>query len=125
MVYLQRYSAAAWLVPHEAAAVSVHSVYIIQIRTSLQCHFVQSHIHRVYVCVAVTCQLHLGRFFTLADFLRVLLCGNESGTLTTELSLHMASFSKFYRKHTVKQGSGLKGNFFFVFCEYRILYSFQ
>ena len=34
------------------------SVYTIQPCTSLQCHFIQSHIGRVYVCLAVTCHLH-------------------------------------------------------------------
>ena len=33
------------------------SVYTIQPCTSLQCHFIQSHIDRVYVCLAVTCHL--------------------------------------------------------------------
>ena len=34
------------------------SVYTIQPCTSLQCHFIQSHIGRVYVYLAVTCHLH-------------------------------------------------------------------
>ena len=34
------------------------SVYTIQPCTRLQCHFIQSHIGRVYVCLAVTCHLH-------------------------------------------------------------------
>ena len=34
------------------------SVYTIQPCTSLQCHFIQRHIGRVYVCLAVTCHLH-------------------------------------------------------------------
>ena len=41
--------------------VSLHSkrsVYTIQPCTRLQCHFIQSHIGRVYVCLAVTCHLH-------------------------------------------------------------------
>ena len=33
------------------------SVYTIQPCTRLQCHFIQSHIGRVYVCLAVTCHL--------------------------------------------------------------------
>ena len=37
---------------------SANSVYTIQPYTSLQCHFIQSHIGRVYVCLAVTCHLH-------------------------------------------------------------------
>ena len=34
------------------------SVYTIQPCTRLQCHFIQSHIGRVYACLAVTCNLH-------------------------------------------------------------------
>ena len=37
---------------------SASSVYTIQACTRLQCHFIQSHIGRVYVCLAVTCHLH-------------------------------------------------------------------
>ena len=33
------------------------SVYTIKPYTSLQCHFIQGHIGRVYVCLAVTCHL--------------------------------------------------------------------
>ena len=35
-----------------------NSVYTIQPCTSLQCHFTESHIGRVYACLAVTCHLH-------------------------------------------------------------------
>ena len=41
-----------WLVPHEAAAYSLCSVYTIQPCT------MQSHIHKVHACLAVTCHLH-------------------------------------------------------------------
>ena len=34
------------------------SVYTIQPCTRLQCHFIQSHIGRMYSCLAVTCHLH-------------------------------------------------------------------
>ena len=37
------------------------SVYIIQPYTNLQCHFTESHIRRVCVCLAVTCHLHFWR----------------------------------------------------------------
>ena len=40
------------------AAISVQTVYIIQPCTRLQCHFIQNHMGRVYVCLAVTCHLH-------------------------------------------------------------------
>ena len=42
----------------KCCCLGVSSVYTIQPRTSLQCHFIQSHIGRVYVCLAVTCYLH-------------------------------------------------------------------
>ena len=41
------------MVPHETAAISVHSAYTIQ-----PCHFMQSHILKVHTCLAVTCHLH-------------------------------------------------------------------
>ena len=40
------------------------SVYIIQPYTSLQCNFVQSHIRRAYVCLAVTATCTFGRMTT-------------------------------------------------------------
>ena len=49
-------TALAWLVPHETAAISARSVYTIQ-----PCHFMQSHIRKVYACLAVTCHLHFWR----------------------------------------------------------------
>ena len=36
-----------------------HSVYTIQPCTSLQCHFIWSHMHSVHAYVAITCHLHL------------------------------------------------------------------
>ena len=38
-----------------------HFIYTIQPHTSLQCHFVKNHMHRVHVCVVVTCHLHFGQ----------------------------------------------------------------
>ena len=40
---------------------STCSVYTIQPCTRLQCHFIQSHTGRVYVCLAVTSHLHFGQ----------------------------------------------------------------
>ena len=45
---------AAW----NCSRLGASSVYTVQPCTSLQCHFIQSHIGRVYVCLAVTCHLH-------------------------------------------------------------------
>ena len=46
----------AWLVPHATAAVSA------QVQCTpynhAPCHFMQSHIRKVYACLAVTCHLH-------------------------------------------------------------------
>ena len=46
-----------WLVLCETAAISVHIMWI-QLCTSLQCQFIQSHSCRMHVCLAVTCHLH-------------------------------------------------------------------
>ena len=43
-----------WLVPHETAAISAHSVYTIQALY----HFMQSRICKVHAYLAVTCHLH-------------------------------------------------------------------
>ena len=42
----------------KCCSLGASSVYIIQPCTSLQCHFIQSHIGRVYVWLAITCHLH-------------------------------------------------------------------
>ena len=46
----------AWLVPHETAAVSGQVLCTPYNHAS--CHFMQSHICKVYACLAVTCHLH-------------------------------------------------------------------
>ena len=46
----------AWLVPHETAAVSAQVLCIPY--NHAPCHFMQSHICKVYACLAVTCHLH-------------------------------------------------------------------
>ena len=48
-------SALAWLVPQETAAVSVH--VLCTPYNCAPCYFMQSHIHKVYACLAVTCHL--------------------------------------------------------------------
>ena len=57
MVYLQRYLIVTRLVPREAAAVSARSVYTIQ-TYMVSCHFMQSHMRKLYACLPVTCHLH-------------------------------------------------------------------
>ena len=49
-------TALAWLVPHETAAVSAQ--VLCTSYNHAPCHFMQSHIHKVYACLAVTCHLH-------------------------------------------------------------------
>ena len=49
-------TALAWLVPHETAAVSAQVLSIPY--NHAPCHFMQSHIRKVYACLAVTCHLH-------------------------------------------------------------------
>jgi len=41
----------------KCCCLSTSSIYTIQPWTSLQCHIIQSHVDRVYVCLAVTCHL--------------------------------------------------------------------
>ena len=49
-------TALAWLVPHETAAVSAQVLSTPY--NYAPCHFMQSHIRKVYACLAVTCHLH-------------------------------------------------------------------
>ena len=49
-------TALAWRVPHETAAVSAQ--VLCTPYNYAPCHFMQSHIHKVYACLAVTCHLH-------------------------------------------------------------------
>ena len=57
----------AWLVPHETAAVSAQ--VLCTPYNHAPCHFMQSHIRKVYACLAVTCHLHFwqndGIFYVL------------------------------------------------------------
>ena len=46
----------AWLVPHETTAVSAQ--VLCTPYNHAPCHFMQSHIPKVYACLAVTCHLH-------------------------------------------------------------------
>ena len=45
----------AWLVPHETAAVSAQ--VLCTPYNHAPCHFMQSHIRKVYACLVVTCHL--------------------------------------------------------------------
>ena len=49
-VLIQCYLIVTWLVPCKTAAILAHTVYTIQPCTR-SCHFLQSHIHRVHVCL--------------------------------------------------------------------------
>ena len=49
-------TALAWLMPHETAAVSAQ--VLCTSCNHAPCHFMQSHIRKVYACLAVTCHLH-------------------------------------------------------------------
>ena len=98
-------TALAWLVPHETAAVSAQ--VLCTPYNHVPCHFMQSHIRKVYACLAVTCHLHFWQ--NDRDLLRATAVtesrpwrrkfsrrssrdsiprpfNHESGALTTELS---------------------------------------
>ena len=49
-------TALAWLVPHETTAVLAQ--VLCTPYDHAPCHFMQSHIRKVYACLAVTCYLH-------------------------------------------------------------------
>ena len=49
-------TALAWLVPHETAAISAQLLWTPY--NHAPCHFMQSHVRKVYACLAVTCHLH-------------------------------------------------------------------
>ena len=49
-------TALAWLVPHESAAISAQ--VLCTPYNHAPCHFMQSHIRKVYACLSVTCHLH-------------------------------------------------------------------
>ena len=49
-------TALAWLMPHETAAISAQ--VLCTPYNHAPCHFMQSHIRKVYACLAVTCHLH-------------------------------------------------------------------
>ena len=49
-------TALAWLVPHETAAVLAQ--VLCTPYNHAPCHFMQSHLSKVYACLAVTCHLH-------------------------------------------------------------------
>ena len=57
VVYLHHFWVVTWLVSRETAAVWAHFVYTMQPCTMSR-HFMQSHIRRLYACLAVTCYLH-------------------------------------------------------------------
>ena len=50
-------TALAWLLPHETAAVSAK--VLCAPYNHAPCHFVQSHIRKVFACLAVNCHLHV------------------------------------------------------------------
>ena len=52
-------TALAWLEPHETAAVAAQ--VLCTPYNHAPCHFMQSHIRKVYACLAVTCYLHFGQ----------------------------------------------------------------
>ena len=58
-VYLQCCLVVTWLVPRKTVAMSVHVLRAPYNHAPVsQCHFIQSHIHKMDLCLAVTCHLH-------------------------------------------------------------------
>ena len=80
-------TAPTWLVPCQTAAISAHFMYSIQPCT-MSHHFMQSHIHKVHVCLAVTCHLHFWQ--KDRDFLgaTAVIRGEGGGGMDTKVSQH-------------------------------------
>ena len=66
------------------------SVYTIQPYTRLQCHFIQSHIGKVYACLAVTCHLHFWQ--NDRDLLRATAVRNNGGGTDTKIRVSTESW---------------------------------
>ena len=64
-------TALTWLVWHETAAISVQ--VLCTPYNHAPCHFMQSHIHKVYACLAVTCHLHFVTFGRMTRIFYILL----------------------------------------------------
>ena len=61
-------TALAWLMPHETAAISAQ--VLCTPYNHAPCHFMQSHIRKVYACLAVTCHLPPALLTEWPGFLR-------------------------------------------------------
>ena len=85
----------AWLVPHKTAAISAQ--VLCTPYNHAPCHFMQSHIRKVYACLAVTCHLHFWQ--NDRDLLRA--TAVTQGGTDTEIKVAMESavqelLSNFY-----------------------------
>ena len=89
-------TALAWLVPHETAAVSAQ--VLCTPYNHAPCHIMQSHIRKVYACLAVTCHLHFWQ--NDRDLLRATAVTRGGGT-DTEIRVNTESRPrrrKFFRR---------------------------
>ena len=104
-------TALAWLVPHETAAISAQ--VLCTPYNHAPCHFMQSHIHKVYVCLAVTCHLHFWQNDQDLLHATVVTRGWNGYRVMTSIiynSVHLKGnqiaiypFQKQNKKHTLKQ----------------------
>ena len=78
-------TALAWLVPYETAAVSAQ--VLCTPYNHVSCHFMQSHIRKAYVCLAVTCHLH----FWQNDWDRLRVTAVTRGGTDTEIRVSTES----------------------------------
>ena len=73
---------------------------------TMPCHFMQSHIHRVLVCLAVTCHLHF--WHNDQDLLCATMVTRGGGTNTEIRVSTRSAYFKISAKPTVKIKSGQK-----------------
>ena len=80
-------TALAWLVPRETAAVSAQ--VLCTPYNHAPCHLIQSHIRKVYACLAVTC--HLRFWQNDRELLRAKYCANTGSGSDTEIRVSTES----------------------------------
>ena len=91
-------TALAWLVPHETAAVSMQ--VLCTPYNNAPCHFMHSHIRKVYACLAVTCHLHFWQ--NDRDLLRATVVTRGGGTDT---EIRVSTESRPWRRKFSRRSS--------------------
>ena len=94
-------TALAWLVPHQTAAVSAQ-VLCTPYNHAL-CHFMQSHIRKVYACLAVTCHLHFWQ--NDRDFLRATAVTQDDTDTEIRVSTESGPWRRIFSRHSSRDSN--------------------